>query len=148
MVGPLVRLLIINIPGRLWPAISWLSGDWKGVVCRCDILSPARNVCVNFTTSHPQQSTVDSTRTGTDFVSQLNTEMKGNFILLHLVSLWNSFAICLRNLFKRIRWGPKPLSQEVLLRYNQLLHVLHSQHFLSPDGCVGWLGAKLLFFFC
>ena len=108
MVGPLVRLLIINIPGRLWPGISWLSGDWKGVVCRCDILSPARDVCVNFTTSHPQQSTVDSTLTGTDYVNQLNTEMKGNFILLHLVSLGNSFAICLRNLYKRIRWvGPK-----------------------------------------
>ena len=148
MVGPLVRLLIINIPGRLWPAISWLSGDWKGAVCRCDILSPARNVCVNFTTSHLQQSTVDSTRTGTDYVNQLNTEMKGNFILLHLVSLGNSFAICLRNLYKRIRWGPKSLSQEVLLRYNQLLHVLHCQHSLCPDGCVGWLGAKLLFFFC
>ena len=78
-------------------------------------------VCVNFTTSHPQQSPVDSTRAGTDYVNQLNTEMNGNFILLHLVSLGNSFAICLRNLYKRIKWDPKPLSQEVLLRYNQLL---------------------------
>ena len=94
-------------------------------------------VCVNFTTSHPQQSTVDSTLTGTDYVNQINTEMNGNFVLLHLVSLGNSFAICLRNLYERIKWGPKPLSQEVLLRYNQLLHVLHSQHFLSPDGYVG-----------
>ena len=78
------------------------------------ILYPLSEKCVNFTTSHPQQSTVDSTRTGTDYVNQLNTEMKGNFILLHLVSLGNSFAICLRNLYKRIRWGPKSLSQEVL----------------------------------
>ena len=94
-------------------------------------------VCVNFTTSYPQQSTVDSTLTGTDYVNELNTEMNWNFVLLHLVSLGNSFAICLRNLYERIKWGPKPLSQEVLLRYNQLLHVLHSRHFLSPDGYVG-----------
>ena len=76
------------------------------------IFYPLSEKCVCITTSHPQQSTVDSTLTGTDYVNQLNTEMNGNFVLLHLVSLGNSFAIFLRNLYKRIKWGPKPLSQK------------------------------------
>ena len=111
--------------------------EWSA--CGMILVSTVRKMFlyVKFTTSHPQQSPVVSTCTGTDYVNQLNTEMNGNFILLHLVSLGNSFAICLHNLYKRIKWDPKPLSQEVLLRYNQSLHVLHCQHFLSPEGYVG-----------